>query len=68
MKQTWAYPNPANGAYGCNGNLYTDVIFVDPSVAPTVSPAPARGQPANLNGCGAQGWVKQIGNDGEWKP
>jgi hypothetical protein len=67
MKQTWAYPNPANGAYSCNGNLYTDVIFVDPSVARTVS-APARGQPASLNGCGAQGWVKQIGNNGEWKP
>ena len=51
MKQTWANPNPANSAYGCNGNLYTDVIFVDPAVAPTVSPAPARSQPANLNGC-----------------
>jgi hypothetical protein len=51
MKQTWANPNPANGAYGRNGNFQTDVIFVDPSVAPTVSPAPTRGQPGNLNGC-----------------
>ena len=30
MKQTCANPNPANGAYGRNGNFYTDVIFVDP--------------------------------------
>lgn len=29
MKQTWANPNPANGAYGRNGNFYTDVIFVN---------------------------------------
>jgi hypothetical protein len=47
------------------GNFYTDVILVDRSVAPTVSPAPAPGRPGNLNGCVPQGYVKQIGNDAE---
>jgi hypothetical protein len=27
MKQTWANPNPANGAYGRKGNFYTDKLL-----------------------------------------
>lgn len=64
-KTTWANPSPAGGAFTRAGNLYRDVIFVDSKVAPLVSPAPAPGTPGNLAGIVPQGWIQQIGNDGE---
>lgn len=56
---------PIPAAYQRAGNLFRDVIFVDSSVAPLVSPAPAPGSAGNLAGIVPQGWVQQIGNDGE---
>lgn len=70
-RQCWANPSPSGGKYtlvgGAGGasRLYFDRIMVDRAVAPTTSPAPAPGQPGNLAGVVPQGWVKQIGSDGE---
>lgn len=65
MVTTWANPSPATGAYRRAGNLFRDVIFVDQTKAPTSSPAPAPFTAGNLAGIVPQGWVQQIGNDGE---
>jgi hypothetical protein len=47
------------------GNLTTDVILVDSRSAPATSPASAPGSAGNLKGIVPQGWVQQIGSDGE---
>lgn len=64
-KTTWANPAPAGGAYQRKGNLFTDVIFVDSKVAPSISPAPTPGLAGNLAGIVPAGWIEQMGNDGE---
>ena len=64
-RQAWANPNPASGAYARSGNNYLDVVFVDSRSAPTTTPAPAPGSAGNLLGIVPQGWIQQIGADGE---
>ncbi len=64
-RQLWANPTPASGRYSRAGNNYRDTVFVDSRSAPVSSPAPAPGQPGNLQGIVPQGWVQQIGSDGE---
>lgn len=64
-RQMWANPSPAGGAYTRSGNNYRDVVFVDSRSSPTSSPAPAPGTSGNLRGIVPQGWVQQIGADGE---
>lgn len=65
MRQAWANPHPANNSYSRKGNNLVDIVLVDSRSAPTTSPAPAPGQPGNLAGIVPQGWVQQIGSDGE---
>lgn len=65
MRQAWANPTPTNGAYARAGNNYRDVVFVDSRSAPLLSPAPAPGTSGNPAGIVPQGWVQQIGADGE---
>lgn len=65
MRQSWANPAPALGGYSRAGNNLRDVILVDSRSAPTTSPAPAPFTAGNLAGIVPQGYVKQIGSDGE---
>lgn len=64
-RQLWANPTPANNRYIRVGNNFRDVVFVDSRSAPTSSPAPAPGTAGNLKGIVPQGYVQQIGSDGE---
>jgi len=65
LRQAWANPTPTGGKYTRKGTLTTDVVLVDSRSAPTSSPAPAPGTAGNLKGIVPQGWVQQIGSDGE---
>jgi hypothetical protein len=65
MRQCWANPAPASGRYSRAGNNLRDVVLVDSRSAPSLSPAPAPGTAGNLKGIVPQGWVQQIGSDGE---
>ena len=59
-RSVWINPNPPGGILraGTRG-LSPDVIFIDDSIEPVISPAPA-GDPTI-----PAGWVRQIGTDGE---
>lgn len=64
-RQAWANPAPTNGRYSRLGNNLRDVVLVDSRSAPVSSPAPAPGSAGNKAGIVPQGWVQQIGSDGE---
>lgn len=59
-RSVWINPNPPGGFIrAIRGGLSQDVIFVDDSLEPPISPAPAG------NAFVPAGWVRQIGDDGE---